>query len=83
MYTAQLLDTGIFHITLNGNGKMRAKSKVGIINLIMSNRWSAYLLSIMDHVTITYEDSNKFVEMKVTKCDGLIYIKDAVSVMVI
>lgn len=76
MYTAKLNSDGVFHITKDGSGKMRANSKRGIINLIMSNTWARYILSIMDTVTVTYEDDSKFVEMKISKCEGLIYIRD-------
>jgi hypothetical protein len=80
MYTAQQIE-GTFAITHNGNGKMRARGKMGIVNLIMSNRYAAYLLSIVGHVIITFEDDARYVEMTVTKCQGLIYIRNVVTLM--
>lgn len=80
MYTAQQID-GTFAITFGGTGKMRANTKKGIVNLIMSNRYAAYLLSIMDYVIVTFEDDARFVEMRITKCQGLIYIRSVVTTM--
>lgn len=77
MYTAQQID-GTFHIspaTVNPGKGMRANSKMGILNLIMSNRYAAYLVDIMGHVVVTFEDDAKLVEMQITKCQGLIYIR--------
>lgn len=79
MYTAQQID-GTFAIAQNGTGKMIAGSKLGIINLIMSNRYAAYLISIMGFVVVTFEDDARFVEMQITKCDGLIYIRSVSTV---
>lgn len=78
MYTAQIVD-GSFHISHNGNGKMRANSKIGIVRLIMSN----LVARKMDTVTITAEINGVYTEMKVRKYEGLIYIRESFSILVI
>lgn len=82
MYTAQIVD-GSFHVTFDGSGKMRANSKIGIVRLIMTNVVARKANKSDGYVTITAEINGVYTEMKVRKYEGLIYIRESFSILVI
>ena len=84
MYTAQHVD-GTFAITINNTATkgMRAKSKLGILNLITTNIYAQYLIKLMGYITVTFEDGGKYVEMRIRRYEGLMYIDECYVTMVI
>lgn len=87
MYTAQIVDN-TFHISYHKDtpctrGGIRANSKIGIVNLIMGNYRARKANKSDGYVTITAEINGVYTEMKVRKYEGLIYIRESFSILVI
>lgn len=79
MYTAIRVDNS-FHVAINGHGKMKSHSKIGIIRLIMTNILAWRDLADKGFVTITTHANGSYLEMKVARRDdGVLIILDMFS----
>lgn len=78
MYTAVRVDNS-FHVAINGHGRMRSNSKIGIIRLIMTNIFAWRDLADKGFVTITTWANGRYIELQIAREHGQLVLINTFS----